>query len=96
MASKKELLAEIDRLKREKRGLEDLVANHEYKIEHMTKLNDSTPSDCKRGEWCAACALSRVVYIRCRYSGDLEPIYLCGKGEACANFVEKKPEERPV
>ena len=55
------------------------------KLEAIQNFVDSTPSDCTPGKWCAACEFSSCFILpNCDY------IYVCGKGRACKNFLQRK------
>ena len=68
--------------------LEGQVAYYQYKFEEMQKTSESTPKDCKPGEYCEACSFAKSYHVRNRH-GDLETYYFCGKDDACENFVQK-------
>lgn len=63
------------------------------KLDEITKLMDSTPADCVRGEWCRACEFVRTfMYHNCFGHGcyGTTTAYVCGKGKSCSNFVQKE------
>lgn len=62
----------------------------EQQIADMEAVANTTPPDCKRGSWCKACEFVRTYRVTGCYSGVIEPVYICGKGESCANFVPKE------
>ena len=64
------------------------IAELEKKLVEYFKLNDATPSDCKRGSWCAACEFAKSIGIRQGF-GYTET-YMCGKANSCQNFVQKE------
>ena len=61
----------------------------------FTELEDATPEDCKRGEWCKACefAVCRLVRVQHpNFATRYHTVYMCGKGESCQHFVQRKEE----
>ena len=70
------------------------LAKYEEKFDTVQQLADMTPSDCKRGEWCKACEFGRIFCVErgWPYRHYTAEIVLCGKGEACRNFVERRVE----
>ena len=58
-------------------------------IDKLCAINSHTPSDCKTGEWCRACAFVKEYKFVPRY-GSVVIKYYCGKAESCNNFVENK------
>ena len=69
--------------------LEDLLANDEIRFDNMQKTMESTPSDCKPGQYCSACSFAKLYVMRDRRLGGLKSVYLCNKGGSCENFVQK-------
>lgn len=59
---------------------------------------DNTPKDCKSGPWCRACEFRKCYRVYSDYiipgcERAIELLYVCGKGNACENFVEAKKED---
>lgn len=64
------------------------LARTEARLAEYITLSDGTPEDCKRGKWCAGCEFAKEIV---GYDGRIRHIMrFCGKGEACANFVQKE------
>ena len=62
------------------------------KIEAIEDLESKTPDDCIFGNYCEVCQLVKVFnIIREDNSGNRwnDKIFVCGKSEACPNFVMK-------
>lgn len=93
----------LEKLEEEKRKLErkndELIralADAHTDLEELTKLKDSEPEDCKRGEWCKGCAFVKVAYY-CEYIPGIgktfpRTAYMCGKGDSCKQFVQKETD----
>lgn len=79
----------IKRLMSENKQLETDIRILKDKLDKIQHDIDSTPEDCKRGMYCGACEFSKTYHVfddnYCR-----SVIYVCGKSEACKNFVERK------
>lgn len=91
-----DLKQEISDLKEEVTCFKASTESLEKDLDNITKMKDSTPEDCKRGEWCKACEFSRIYFSRVYHGGAVWrscPTYMCGKGESCKNFVQRKEEE---
>lgn len=76
------------------RAYNDLT-KYEKQFDAMQMVADTTPVNCIRGEWCKACEFSRVFHVERgwphrRYTAE---IVLCGKGESCKNFVERRTKD---
>ena len=90
----KKKIAELERAVETKdlqiQRLESDVATLKYKLSEIQQYVNTTPPDCKRGEWCRACEFCKSVYVSTysRYLDDT--IYICGKGESCKHFVSKE------
>ena len=94
MTKRKELEAIVAEKDREIGRLRCRLDYYEAKFEEIQKAVDATPDDCKPGEYCKACAFSKVYVIRDFYGGNcLVPTYLCNKAGSCEKFVQKKTEE---
>ena len=66
------------------------------KLRAIQDLVDSTPSDCTPGKWCAACEFSRCFHLPSHSIYSLNKdnvIYVCGKNEACKNFLQREIAE---
>lgn len=57
------------------------------RLEDYIGLDDATPSDCKRGKWCAGCEFAKMVFAADGFV--VKEVYFCGKGESCQNFVKR-------
>lgn len=86
----------IDELKRDKRELTDIATDHNNAIADLKAalrkfevLNNATPENCKRGEWCKACEFAKEIRVPVGSFG-YKTEYFCGKNEACSNFVQKE------
>ena len=64
------------------------ILDLEVKLKECKCLIDATPLDCKRGAWCQACEFAKKITVSHGYC--ISDIYLCGKAEACSNFVQKE------
>lgn len=77
--------------------MDSCLKDYIRKFEMMQNISSNTPDDCKRGEWCKACEFANVYHVPSLYMLDYEltttPIYICGKGESCKNFVQKSKGE---
>lgn len=61
----------------------------------METLEETVPKDCVRGPWCEACEFVKTFYVSHYYGfaqSDVRKAYVCGKGQSCNNFVQKKFE----
>ena len=88
------LEAQIVKKDREIARLEDLLANHEIRFKKMEKTMESTPEDCKPGEYCRACHFGKAYTMYDRHFRNIRSVYLCGKGGSCDHFVQKEVEEQ--
>lgn len=91
-----ELRREIIDLECDKKKLKITVNDLENAIDSMTKLTDTIPEDCKQGEWCKACEFVKEYQISQFRGGGVWSYvtrYMCGKGESCQHFVQRKEEE---
>lgn len=83
------LYKEIENLKKENNDLKKAIDIYDLKLAEAEKYIDYPPSGCTRGPWCEACGFVKHFYVR-------HPLYstrtitVCGKGESCKNFVERK------
>lgn len=71
------------------------LSNANSTIDQMSAYVDSTPKDCVRGEWCAACEFGKSFYYNLYYQFDSYQTInrtVCGKGKSCHNFVQKEVE----
>ena len=73
--------------------LETLLATREAQFDSMQKAMDSTPSDCKPGQYCRACEFAKLYTMYDRGLHNLRSVYLCNKAGACENFIQKKVNE---
>lgn len=103
--SKKKLKSRIEELVAENKNLksriEELVDKNENLESKIEKLNNdldeitsdinTTPEDCKRGEWCEACEFAKFYSITNNYHYSTK--CTCGKAEVCKNFVERHEED---
>lgn len=89
-----QLEAQIREKDRKITRLEDLLANHEMRFVNMQKTMDSTPSDCKPGEYCRACHFGKAYSMYDRQFCNTRTLYLCNKAGACENFVQKEVEDQ--
>ena len=57
-------------------------------IEELTDFKDEIPEDCIRGSYCQACEFAKEYH----HSKGLYAriFYMCTKGNACSNFVQKE------
>ena len=88
----RELEEELRDKDRQIRDLRDQVALYQNKVECIEKTLKNTPEDCKPGEYCKACAFSKVYMVKDPYTGWHE-MYLCNKNGACKNFVQRSEDE---
>lgn len=72
--------------------LEDIISKHEKRFEDMQNMLNSTPEDCRIGEYCKACSFSKAYYIHNRRHDEYEVVYLCNKAGSCKDFVQKEVE----
>lgn len=86
---------EYDKTRREQelRNLRHEMATYEKKLEHVRKCLDSTPEDCTPGRWCEACDFSKCIHIYNPCHDDFERVYVCNRGEACKNFIQKESRQ---
>lgn len=72
------------------------AAELDAKLREIGRLEESVPTDCVKGPWCEACEFVRTFHYR-KYYGhsnySTNCMYVCGKGESCKNFVQRKVEE---
>ena len=83
-----ELQAQLEQKEKVLNTKTERIAELEKKLVEYFKLNDATPSDCKRGSWCAACEFAKHIGIRKSF-GYVET-FMCGKADSCQNFVQKE------
>lgn len=93
----KELDSELFETKRE---LERTDASYKAllaEFKELGRLKEFEPEGCKKGPWCKACEFVKEFTHYEHFMTGSVPIatgYVCGKGESCVNFVQKKIEER--
>lgn len=87
-AEKEKLKQEIGHLQREKKELENDNAELREKLDSIKDKLYSTPKDCKLGRYCQACEFGKLYVIHGGWS--YETIHVCGRDEACPNFVAKE------
>ena len=91
--SKKKRIEQLEAQIREKdrkiHRLEDLIANHEMKFEAIQRSLDSTPEDCKPGEYCKGCSFRKAYRIFNRRTDVFDTMYVCNKAGSCPNFVQQ-------
>lgn len=96
----KKRVAELEKeLKKARKELSDArtdATNYRKELEtwkELVKFEETIPEECVKGPWCKACEF--VKEFEC-YQFDfyghryIEPLYSCGKGESCKNFVQKE------
>ena len=60
----------------------------EEKLTEYFRLDDATPSDCKRGSWCGACEFGKSIHVAKGFS--YIETFMCGKANSCNNFVQRE------
>lgn len=66
------------------------------KLREIGRIEEMVPTDCVKGPWCEACEFVRTFHYNNYYGYNcksLQTIYVCGKGESCKNFVQRKVDE---
>ncbi len=68
------------------------LAEKDRVIMELARLPDSTPADCKRGEWCSWCvyAKKKIVHTGSYPYQDSHVVYHCGKEGVCKNLTFKE------
>lgn len=84
------IVKERDELRKELTNTEKKLEEAREIIDQYRCLDDATPSDCKRGEWCKGCGFNKEIISRDRIWGGTKISYFCGKAESCSNFVQKE------
>ena len=84
--SRRELELEIYLKDVEIKKLQHRIDFLDKKFEIMSELEDSTPTDCKKGVWCKTCQFVRVFHN----IATLDIVYTCGKGECCNHYIQKE------
>ena len=90
----RKLKEEIERLKEENEKKDRHISILREKLRVIEEYDSKMPADCVYGDYCEVCGFAKVFHIPNNYPfassyGDV--LFVCGKGEACPNFV-KKPD----
>lgn len=80
----------IERLMLENKKLEDQIGDLTAKLNKIQQDINTTPEDCRRGPYCTACEFAKYYNVIDYNTNCIIPTYVCGKVNACKNFVEKK------
>lgn len=80
----------IEDLRKDKERLEKYIDRLEEDINTIQASLKNTPDDCKLGNYCGACEFGRPYRIRNSCFTSYRLITLCGRAEACKNFVARE------
>jgi hypothetical protein len=86
----------IAKLERELDDVRRACNTNAQVLEEVGKLRETEPEGCVRGPWCKACEFVKTFYYREYFvSGcyNTQVGYMCGKGESCKHFTQRKVEE---
>ena len=86
-----ELEKEVRELKDKNEKLEAHLSSTNDHLSYILEQKASTPDGCIPGEYCRACEFVKPYYHHDYYT--LIEGFLCGKGESCSNFIQKKVED---
>lgn len=90
-----ELEKELANAERKNKNLRTQLEYAEDELRGVLELKTSIPEGCTPGEYCRACEFAKDYYYDSYVYGVHHTIIqgtLCGKGQACTNFIQKKTE----